>query len=111
MPPPRPAAPPNPDSVGAARQDPSVGSSERLKLPHERDESPTDVAQPGAGGHEQHQIVRQADEDLARGLQDTDCRVPHGPGSACPPAPEIEPELPAAVPDRNRKRRPPNSKQ
>jgi hypothetical protein len=32
-------------------------------------------------------VTEQAATDLERGLQDSDCRAPHGPDSACPPAP------------------------
>jgi hypothetical protein len=86
---PREAAPsPNPDAVGAARQDPQFGAPERLKLPHEHDESPADLAKPGERAAHQRELVEQAQDDVER-LQDADCRNPHDEDSACPPVPEI----------------------
>lgn len=58
-------------------------------LPHERDQSPADdvpVPAPDASGS-LREVTKQAATDLARGLQDSDCRAPHGPESVCPPAP------------------------
>jgi hypothetical protein len=59
------------------------GPSDRMRMPHERDESAT--AAPAAKTPEQEAVIGQAAEDLERGLRDTDCRAqPPGAGSACP---------------------------
>jgi len=76
---------PDPEGVGAARQDPAFGSAERLKLPHERDESPTDLAKRGERGAGQRELVEQAKEDLDHGLVDTDA------ARAGPRAQQVEP--------------------
>ena len=82
---PRPPAP-DPEGIGTARQDPAVGSPDRLKLPHERDESPTDLAKRGERGVGQRELVEQAKDDLDHGLVDTDA------ARAGPPAPKVEPK-------------------
>jgi hypothetical protein len=68
------------------RRDPAVGAgaAKRLRMPHERDESPTGA--PGSTKTPDHaQRIGQAHDDLERGLQDTDCRAqPAAAGSPCP---------------------------
>jgi hypothetical protein len=60
------------------------GPSDRMRMPHERDESAT-AATSAAKTPEQEAVIGQAAEDLERGLRDTDCRAqPPGAGSACP---------------------------
>ncbi|MCL4798770.1 MAG: hypothetical protein KJ025_04230 [Burkholderiales bacterium] len=102
----KPPAPgrPNPEAIGTARQDPTFASGERLKLPHERDESPTDLATPGERPVQQRRMVGQAKEDLERGLQDTECLAPHGADSPCPPVPEPAPKRPPRTKKRRTKR-------
>jgi hypothetical protein len=62
---------------------PAAAPGKRLRLPHERDESPagSDAAKPPG----QTRLIGQAGDDLQRGLQDTDCRAqPSTAGGLCP---------------------------
>jgi hypothetical protein len=92
--------PPSLEGVGVAPQDPAFGSAERLKLPHERDESPTDLAKRGERGARQRELMEQAKDDLDHGLVDTDCRAPHGSESPCPPMPRVGPKKKTRKPRR-----------
>lgn len=74
------------------------GASERMRMPHERDESAS-ADSGGANGSEQSpeqsEVIGQARDDLARGLQDTDCRGQRsglGKSDACPPSQDTEDE-------------------
>jgi hypothetical protein len=62
------------------------GPSDRMRMPHERDESAVD-ATAGGKAPAQEEVIGQAADDLARGLRDTDCRgQPRGERSPCPGA-------------------------
>ena len=64
------------------------GPSERMRLPHERDESAA-AATSGEKMPDQQAVIGQAAADLAHGMRDTDCRnQPPAVDSPCPqPAP------------------------
>jgi hypothetical protein len=67
------------------------GVSQRMRMPHERDESAAGSAGSTRALPAQAGLLKQAHRDLARGLQDTDCRaIPNVSGSACPPQPRDE---------------------
>jgi hypothetical protein len=68
------------------------GPSDRMRMPHERDESAT-AATSGRQTPAQEEVIGQAAEDLERGLRDTDCRgQPPEAGGPCPqPAPASRP--------------------
>jgi hypothetical protein len=58
--------------------------SERMRMPHERDESPAHST--GGATPAQDEVIGQAAEDLARGLRDTDCRgQSDAADTPCPP--------------------------
>jgi hypothetical protein len=63
------------------------GASDRMRMPHERDEAPASAGASTSGRMpDQGEVMGQAADDLARGLRDTDCRgEPAEPGSPCPP--------------------------
>jgi hypothetical protein len=61
------------------------GRSDRMRMPHERDETAARSAAPETSG--QDPVIGQAAEDLERGLRDTDCRgQPADPDAPCPGA-------------------------
>lgn len=65
------------------------GPSDRMRLPHERDESTSADSTAAGKTPRQGELIERAGEDLASGQQDTDCRN-RAPGQAdCPPRPEI----------------------
>jgi len=68
------------------------------RQPHERDESPDGQAQEPRG------IMKQAAEDLAQGLVDTDARVTPGASEAVEPAPDANGRA-KPLPDRARSMR------
>ena len=60
------------------------GPSDRMRMPHERDESAV-TSTTGGKAPAQEEVIGQAADDLARGLRDTDCRgQPRGEQSPCP---------------------------
>jgi hypothetical protein len=61
--------------------DAKVGNDQVKRQPHERDESPDAQDQKPRG------VIKQAAEDLAQGLVDTDARSGPGLEQAVPPAP------------------------
>jgi hypothetical protein len=48
------------------------GASDRMRMPHERDQSAGATGQSQTSA--QHEVIGQAAADLEHGLQDTDCR-------------------------------------
>lgn len=75
-----------------------LGSSERMPLPHERDESAATNSAASTKTPEQGEVIGRAGADLASGQQDTDCRN-RAPGQAdCPPRPAVAQGRDAAAP-------------
>lgn len=63
------------------------GPSDRMRLPHERDEAAASTGSASGKTPAQDDKIERAGEDLASGQQDTDCRN-RAPGQAdCPPRP------------------------
>ena len=61
------------------------GPADRMRMPHERDESAT-AATAGGKAPAQKEVMGQAAQDLAHGMRDTDCRnQPRSADSPCPP--------------------------
>jgi hypothetical protein len=68
----------------------STGSrQDRLRMPHERDESATQADDPDRLDPVQAEQMEQARRDTESEQQNTDCRSqPQEEGSACPPLPD-----------------------
>ena len=75
-----------------------IGNDGVKRQPHERDESPDGQDQEPRG------IIKQAAEDLAQGLVDTDARVTPGLSEAVDPAPDATGQA-NPQPDRSRSMR------
>jgi len=60
------------------------GTSDRMRMPHERDESAVENAQLSEKSPEQRDIIARARKDLESGQQDTDCRSQPNDSPACP---------------------------
>jgi hypothetical protein len=59
-------------------------AEKRMRMPHERDQSPAS-ATGGTKPPSHARVIGQAQTDIQRGLQDTDCRAQPAPaGSPCP---------------------------
>lgn len=79
---------------------PVPSSRKGLRLPHERDESSTDVQRTDQIAPVQADQMEQARQDMEGPQQDTDCRArPQSTDSACPPGPVADAS--PAVPEPN----------
>lgn len=71
---------------GADALDRERGSSDRMRMPHERDESAGENADPRDKLAEQRDEMERARRDLESGQQDTDCRSQPNASPGCPPS-------------------------
>jgi hypothetical protein len=79
------ATTPGPRKIGGATEP----RQDRLRMPHERDESATQAADSDSLDPVQAEQMEQARIDKEGAQQNTDCRsLPPEEGSACPPVPE-----------------------
>lgn len=68
----------NPSDPGKPRIPEKTRTPSGLQLPHERDES----ADRGKAAEEPQDVMVQAEQDLAEGQEDTDCRGPDRPNKS-----------------------------
>ncbi len=69
---------------GADALDREHGTSDRMRMPHERDESASQNANDEDKSADQRETIARARRDLESGQQDTDCRSQPNASPACP---------------------------
>lgn len=60
------------------------GPSDRMRMPHERDESSTENARPDDKAEVQRETMKRARKDIESPQQDTDCRSQPNASPDCP---------------------------